>query len=139
MFLSIKYPICENFILIRHNLWKSDENTVLQTWMLVIYVWKFPKIRNKIKGLSIICSHIWHIDDLKCVYWLDIHSVKAWWRYVPPNTNAVPFCDIFSIYIGQCCLSAQNRSRETKLDWRNHKGLQRYSFHPYISALTHNL
>ena len=27
------------------------------------------------------CSHIWHVNISKCVYWLDIHSVKVWWRY----------------------------------------------------------
>ena len=50
--------------------------------------------RYKIKWHSITCSHIWHVDISKCVYWLDNHSVKVWWRYVLPNANAAHFCDI---------------------------------------------
>ena len=41
------------------------------------------------------CSHIWHVIISKYVYWLDTQSVKVWWSYVLPNTNAVNFCDIF--------------------------------------------
>ena len=53
------------------------------------------KKRNKIKGPSITCNYIWHIDVSKSLYWLDTHSVKVWLRYVQPNANAAHFCDIF--------------------------------------------
>ena len=55
---------------------------------------KMPKKRNKIKWLYITCSHIWHVDISKYVYWLNIHSVKVWWRYVLPNANVAHICDI---------------------------------------------
>ena len=55
---------------------------------------KMPKKCNKIKGRSVVCSHIWHVNNSKYVYWLDTHSMKVWWRYVLPNTNAFNFCDI---------------------------------------------
>ena len=42
---------------------------------------KIPKKRNKIKGLSITCSYIWHTNTSKCVYWLDIHSDNVWLRH----------------------------------------------------------
>ena len=29
------------------------------------------------------------------MYWLDTYSVKVWWTYVLPNTNAVDFCYVF--------------------------------------------
>ena len=32
---------------------------------------------------------------IKCVYWLDTHSVKVCWIHVLPNANSVHFCDIF--------------------------------------------
>ena len=57
---------------------------------------KIPKKRNKIKWRSITYSHIWHINIPKCVYWLDIRSVKVWCSYDFPNTNAAHFCDIIS-------------------------------------------
>ena len=31
--------------------------------------------------LSIDYHYIFHIDMLKCVLWLDTHSVNVWWRY----------------------------------------------------------
>ena len=67
--------------------------------MIHEYCQKITKKCNKNKGLAIICSNIWHIDTSKFAYWLnwlDAHSVKVWWRYVFPNTNAVHFCEIFS-------------------------------------------
>ena len=56
---------------------------------------KLPKKRNKIKERTITCSYIWYIYISNCVYWLDTHSEKVWWRDVLPNTNAVYLCDIF--------------------------------------------
>ena len=56
---------------------------------------KTHKKRNKIEGRSITCSHIWHVNISKCVYWLETHSVKVWWRYVLPNVNAAHFWDVF--------------------------------------------
>ena len=55
---------------------------------------KIPK-KNRIKGCSITCSHIWHIDVSECVYWLEAHSEKVWWRYGLPKANDVHFCSIF--------------------------------------------
>ena len=52
--------------------------------------------RNKIKRRSITCSHICYISISKHAYWLDIHSLKVWWRYVLPNTNVVHFGLLFS-------------------------------------------
>ena len=92
-----------------HNLWNFREDIILLTWIVVNLVWIIPKKRNKIKDRSIICSYIWYVNKSKYAYWLDTHSVKVWWRYVLPNTNAVHFCDIFSD-IGQYFWSAQTRS-----------------------------
>ena len=57
--------------------------------MVVKSVWKYPKKHNKIKEHYITCSHIWHVD---ISYWLGIHSMKFWWRYVLPNANGAHFC-----------------------------------------------
>ena len=57
--------------------------------------WLCVKICNKIKRISIKCSHIWHVDITMCVHWLDTNSMKVWWKCMLPNTNAVLFCDIF--------------------------------------------
>ena len=64
-----------------HNLWKFGGDTILQTWMLVIYVCKFSKKRYTIKKRSITYNYIWHVDSIKCVYWLDTYSVKFWWKF----------------------------------------------------------
>ena len=37
--------------------------------------------RNNIKGSSIICSYIWHVNISKYAYWLDTYFVYVWWRY----------------------------------------------------------
>ena len=55
---------------------------------------KMPKKRNKVKKRSITYRHVWYVNISNCVYWLDIHSVKVWWRYVSPNANDVLFYDI---------------------------------------------
>ena len=70
-----------------HNLWKFGEDTILQTAVLVNYVWKYPnKRRYKINGRSTF-SHIWHIDITQSVYRLDTDSVKVWSSYVLQNTK----------------------------------------------------
>ena len=79
-----------------HNLWKFGEDTVLQTWMVFDYVWKFIKSVIKSTNASLFCSYIWHIDISKCVFWLYTKSMKVWWRYKLPNSNNVHYCDIFS-------------------------------------------
>ena len=56
---------------------------------------------------------MWHVDKLKCVYYIETQSVKVWWRYVSPNTNAVNFCDIFLV-IGQFFRPAQTNSLENQ-------------------------
>ena len=78
----------------KHYLWKFGGDKTLQTSMAVNNILKYLK-NNNIQGRTITCSYIWHVDKLKCTRWLDIYSVKVWWRYVQPNTNGVPFCDIF--------------------------------------------
>ena len=85
-----------SFSMLRYqNLWKFGGNTTIQTWILVNNVWKYPKNVKRIKGCSITCIHIWHIDMSKCVYRLDTHFVKVLWSYMLSNTNAIHFCDIF--------------------------------------------
>ena len=74
---------------------------------------KIPKKRNKIKGRSITCGHIWHVNTSKCVYWLDTHYVNVWWSYMLPNTNAIHFYDIFSD-LGECFWLAQIKSHENQ-------------------------
>ena len=54
---------------------------------------KFLKKRIKIEGCFITCDYIWHFYTLKYLYWSDAYSVKVWWRYVLPNSNAIHFCD----------------------------------------------
>ena len=82
----IRHTICESLVemqLFRHELLSiMHENT--------------KKKRNEITGLFITYSYMWHMNTSKCVYKLDTHSVKFWWSYVLPNTNAVQFCNIFS-------------------------------------------
>ena len=56
---------------------------------------KIPKKPNKIKIPYITCSHIWHDDKSKYMYWSDTHFLKVWWKYVLPNTH---FCDTFFRY-----------------------------------------
>ena len=107
---SIKHTICES--LVKYN--NSD------IWMVVNYVWKYPKKRNKIKGRSVIWNHIWHIYISKCVYWLDTYFVNVWWSYALPNTNAVHFYVIFSDIgpIGQYFQSSQTQNlKNQKLDY----------------------
>ena len=99
----IRNTICESLVNI----------LTLQTWMLVNVCRKIPKKRNKIKGPSITCSYIWDINISKYVYWLDTHSMKVWWRYVLPNTNAVHYWDIFSD-IGQSFRTAQTKILENQ-------------------------
>ena len=57
---------------------------------------------NKIKGL-LSCIHFWHVDISKSIYWLDIHSVKVWWKYVLSNFSLVrrPTAIFFKILIFQ--------------------------------------
>ena len=69
-------------------------------------IWKIPKKRNWIGKSSITCSHIWLVDIPKCVY---IHSLKVWWSYVLPNTNAVNFYDI--IFRHRAVFPSWNRKR----------------------------
>ena len=76
---------------------------------------KIPKKRNKIKWRSITKSHIWHIYISKYVYWLNIHSVKVWWRYVLPNTNAVLFCDIFFRFMAMFSSSPNKKTQKSSL------------------------
>ena len=82
MCILIRHTICESLVEIQ-----SDMNG-RQLSM------KIPKKWNKTKRRSITCTYIWHIDISKSVYQLNTHSVKVWWSYVLPNTNAVHFCDI---------------------------------------------
>ena len=70
---------------------------------------------NKIKGNSIICFYIWHIDILKCVYWLDIHFAKIWWRYVLPNANTSHFCDVFFRHRAVLLTCPEKRPQKSKL------------------------
>ena len=81
-------------------------------WRYKIY----PKKRNKIKGSSITCRHIWLVDIPKCVYWLDTHSIKVWWRYMLPNANAVHFCDIIFGHMAVLpkCLKKSVGSKKSK-------------------------
>ena len=74
---------------------------------------KISKETQKIKGCSITCSHIRYFDIPKCENWSAIHSVKVWWRYVLPNTNADHFCDSFSV-LGQCFRPAKKIVLEIK-------------------------
>ena len=74
---------------------------------------KIPKKRNKIKGCSITCSHIWHVNIPKCVFQLDTKLVKVWWKHMPPNTNTVHFCNIV-LDIEQCCQPKKQKQRWKK-------------------------
>ena len=46
-------------------------------------MWKFAKKRNDI----ITCDSNWHANISECVYWLDTHSIKVWWRYSTSDMN----------------------------------------------------
>ena len=63
---------------------------------------------NKIRGRSITCSYIEHVNTSKCMYKLDTHSV--WWRYMLSNTHAGHLCDIFFSDIGQCYPPTQKKA-----------------------------
>ena len=84
---------------------------------------KIPLKRNKIKGRSIACNHIWHIDISKCVYWLDTLSVKVWWNYAIPNTNADHFCDIIFRHraVFPSCNKKQCWKSKIRPRWDNNK------------------
>ena len=81
---------------------------------------KIPKKLNKIKRRCITCSHIWHVNILKCVsrHTFCESLVK---RCAIPNKNYAHFCDTD---IGQC---VANLPRKTVLDIKNpsHRGLTR--------------
>ena len=53
---------------------------------------KIHKKTHQIRETSIICSHIWYVDIPKCVYQLDIQSVKVWWRYNNSDMNDLQLC-----------------------------------------------
>ena len=77
-------------------------------------MYKIPKKRIKIKGPSITCSYIWHVNISKYVNWLDTHSVNVWWRYVPPNKCK---CRLFLWCIFQTLGSVANLSEERPRHW----------------------
>ena len=98
---------------------KFGGNTTIHTWKTVKVWWKYnnsdmkkcmkiPNKCNNIKGRSITCSYIWHVYTSKCVFQLHTHSVKVWWQYVLPNSNATHFCDVFF----------RHRVRVANLPWK---------------------
>ena len=82
-------------------------------WSSIMY--ENTKKHNKIKRRSITCSCIWHANISKCLYWLDKHSVKVWWRYVLPNVNAAHFCDVFFRHRAVF----PSRNKKTSLEFKN--------------------
>ena len=54
-----------------------------------------PENKKEELKSSITFSYIWHVDISKCMYQLDMNSVKVWWRYMLLNSNTVQPCDIF--------------------------------------------
>ena len=44
------------------------------------------------KKTSINCSHIWHVDGLKCEHKSDTQSEKVWCRYNTSEMNARQLC-----------------------------------------------
>ena len=42
---------------------------------------KTPQKRKWDREASITCSHIWHNDIPKCIYWSDTQSVKVWLHF----------------------------------------------------------
>ena len=76
-----------------------------------------------------------HINTSKSVYLLDTYSVKVWWSYVLPNTNAVYFCDIFFRHRAKFSTCPNKESRKSKIQqlWNN---LRQYTvLLVYISGL----
>ena len=60
-----------------NNLQKFDEVITFQTCN---NIWKLQK--NALNQRTINCSHIWHVDIPKCVYWLDTQKkVNNVWKY----------------------------------------------------------
>ena len=70
MFILIKHTICERLRKIQY--FRHECSSI-------------------IKGRGIICSYIWRVNISKCVFCLNTYSVKVWWRYILPNTNALHF------------------------------------------------
>ena len=61
---------------------------------------KIPKKSHLNKITFMTCSHIWHVNMPKCLYWLYTLSVKVWLEY---NTSVMNFCYLksnkFKIYL----------------------------------------
>ena len=91
------------------NLWKFDEDDKINTSDMNNrqVCMKILKERNKIKRYSINYIHIWHVDISKCLYWLDICSMKVWWRYV---FKCRSFCDVFQSSRKKIVLEIKNMS-----------------------------
>ena len=87
---------------------------------------KIPNKRNKIKRLSIPYSYIWHINILKCAYWLVTFS------HVLLNTNTILVFDIFSD-IGQCFQPIQTKGHENQKS--GYVGLKHGMFSKYFKPL----
>ena len=102
------------------NLWKFGKDTTLQTWILVNYLWKFCRKRNK---SNVTCSYIWHVNKSECTYWLDTHTVKVCWRYLLPNTNVVNFCYV----VFRHCVDLAKKSAKNQKS-----GLAVYSIHSWF-------
>ena len=77
----LKNDILKLFSLTCHKFYE----TVMKNYVSNIETSKEP---NKTRESSVTCSHIWHVNISKCVYWLDIQSVKVWWRY-PKKRNEI--------------------------------------------------
>ena len=92
--------------------WWKYNNSNMNARQLCI---KIPKKSNKIKGRSMTSRHIQHIDTSKYVHWLDTHTVKVWWSYVLPNSNAIHFCDIFIRHRTMFLTCPNKECRESKI------------------------
>ena len=85
--------------LIRHTIYKSLVKILYFRHEYSSIMYENTQNRKIIKEPSITCRYIWHVNISKCTYLLDIHSVKVWWSYVLPNSNAVEIFNVFFRHI----------------------------------------
>ena len=93
-------------------MWKFCEDKILYTLK--------SKTKSSDVPYIVVTSGMSIVNIAKCMYWLDTHSAKVWWRYVLSNTNAVHFCDFFCD-IGQFFRPSQiNSLKNQKFGDRQH-------------------
>ena len=81
MFALITQTICESLVEIQQ--FRHEKSLIM---------YENTQIRNKIKGCSITCSHIWHFNTSKCLYWKFDEDI--WYQTKLPFICVIFFADL---------------------------------------------